>query len=76
MKATCYSIIFILAFLGQCVWAASTEVALGPVVKKQQSQDGSYWIQLVAVKKAEAVDRVKKENTDYSQASKPQFLIH
>jgi len=62
MKALRYSIVLFLVFFAQCLSAASVEVALGPVVKKQQSQEGSYWVQLVAVKKAEAVNRVKKEN--------------
>ena len=62
MKPLYLFFVLIMAFFGQYLWAASVEVALGPVVKEQQSQAGSYWVQLVAVKKAEAVDRVKKEN--------------
>ncbi|NNJ90551.1 MAG: SPOR domain-containing protein [Gammaproteobacteria bacterium] len=59
-----YLLVLMMAIFSHWLVAASTEVALGPVVKEQQPQDGSYWIQLVAVKKADAVDRVKKANPD------------
>jgi len=68
MKPLHLLVLCVTALFGQYLSAASEAVALGPVVKKQQSQAGSYWIQLVAVKKAEAVDRVKKANPDLNIA--------
>lgn len=62
MKALRYSVVLVLAVFSQWLSAASTEVALGSVVKKQQPQEGSYWIQLAAVKKSDAVDRFNKAN--------------
>lgn len=68
MKALRYSVVLLLVFFSQWLSAASVEVALGPVVKQQQSQAGSYWIQLVAVNRTEAVDQVKKANPDLNIA--------
>ena len=62
IKAQCSVVVLVLVFFSQWLSAASVQMALGPVVKQQQSQDGTYWIQLAAVKKADAVDRVKKAN--------------
>ncbi len=68
MKTLRYAYFLFLALCSQWLWAASSEVLLGPVIKEQQSQDGSYWIQLAAVKKADAVDRLKKANPDLNIA--------
>jgi hypothetical protein len=68
MSSLRYLFVLMMTIFSHSLVAASTEVVLGPVVKEQQPQDGSYWIQLVAVKKADAVDRVKKANPDLNIA--------
>jgi len=68
MNSVHYLLFLIMVIFSQWLVAASAEVVLGPVVKQQQSLDGSYWIQLAAVKKADAVDRVKKANPDLNIA--------
>ena len=62
MKILRHSFFVSILLFSQFISAASVQVALGPVVKKQQAQSGSYWVQLAAVKQMDGVERIRKSN--------------